>query len=127
MAGPVSGSRAMHADDRATIKPSAQASVLARRFGPRCARPVRPNSLFFLTGAPLPAPIPPSVYIPVPAPWSDLIVARIYVCVFGKGGEMDSQRLKRNEKTLRAAVPKADVSYQIFAPDVIGFAARVQA
>lgn len=37
-------------------------------------------------GTATPAPIPPSACIPVPAPWSDLIVARVYACVAGLGG-----------------------------------------
>ena len=35
--------------------------------------------------------IPPSACIPVPASWSDLIVARVYACVVGQGGGMDGQ------------------------------------
>lgn len=50
-----------------------------------------PNPLSFLTGTPVPAPIPPSACIPVPVPWSDLIVARVYACVVGQGGGMHGQ------------------------------------
>ena len=49
------------------------------------------NPLIKLSGTPFPAPVPPSACIPVPAPWSDLIVARVYACVVGQGGGMDGQ------------------------------------
>lgn len=81
----------MHADDQAAIEPSAQASVLARRFASLARSASSPNSLFCLTGTPLPTPVPPSACIPVPAPWSDLIVAQVYACVVGQGGGMDGQ------------------------------------
>ena len=49
------------------------------------------NLLICLPGIPLPGSIPPSACIPVPAPWSDLIVARVYACVIGQGGGIDGQ------------------------------------
>lgn len=51
----------------------------------------RANRLIYLAGTPSPAPIPPSACIPVPAQWSDLIVARVYACVVRQGGGMDGQ------------------------------------
>lgn len=50
-----------------------------------------PNALFFLSGIAPRRSIPPFAYIPVPAPWSDLIVARVYACVTGLGGGMHGQ------------------------------------
>ena len=49
------------------------------------------NPLIKLSGTPFPAPVPPSACIPIPAPWSDLIVARVYACVVRQGGGMDGQ------------------------------------
>ena len=49
------------------------------------------NPSICLSGTPVSAPIPPSACIPVPALWSDLIVARVYACVVGQGGRMDGQ------------------------------------
>lgn len=49
------------------------------------------NPLKKLSGAPRLTLIPPSAFIPVPALWSDLIVARVYACVVGQGGGMDGQ------------------------------------
>lgn len=45
----------------------------------------------YLSGMALPTPVPPSACIPAAAPWSDLIVARVYACVVGQGGVMDGQ------------------------------------
>lgn len=50
-----------------------------------------PNPLISLCGIPLSTSIPPSACIPVPAPLSDLIVARVYACVVWQGGGMDGQ------------------------------------
>lgn len=49
------------------------------------------NPLIKLSGTPFPAPVPPSACIPVPASWSDLIVARVYACVVGQGGRVHGQ------------------------------------
>lgn len=50
-----------------------------------------PDYLIFRVGIAFPATVPPSACIPPPAPWSDLMVARVYACVVGQGGGTDAQ------------------------------------